>query len=167
MKTSEQREIVGTTGRKQSVNRQEQTTSNIDSNIKYEVTSHNQHNRYQIKPYMIKHTNVQLFSVVTFFPLFSFKMKKRKGNRIKKYMVLFCIVLVSVVVSTVLAGYVGSKSVEKDIPNETSPQLQKITEREFLEMLYSNLTEIKSALQFGKNHDSGNFNVKNYRHSRD
>lgn len=69
-------------------------------------------------------------------------------------MVLFYIVLVSVVVSTVLAGYIGSKSVEKDIPVETS-----------LEMLYSNLTEIKSALQFGKNF--GNFNVYNYRYSSD
>uniref|UniRef100_A0A8W8NEQ1 Uncharacterized protein n=1 Tax=Magallana gigas TaxID=29159 RepID=A0A8W8NEQ1_MAGGI len=111
--TSEQRDTVDTvetTERKQSVNRKEQTTSNMDSNIKYE-------------------------------------MKKRKSNRIKKYMVLFCIVLVSVVVSTVLAGYIGSKSVEKDIPDETSQELQKMPEREFLEMLYSNLTEIKSALQ--------------------
>lgn len=76
-------------------------------------------------------------------------------------MVLFCIVLVSVVVSTFLAGYVGSKSVEKDIPNETSQnfQFQKKTEKEFLEMLYSNLTEIKSAIQLGKNRDFGNINV--------
>lgn len=86
-------------------------------------------------------------------------MKKRKSNRIKKYMVLFCIVLVSVVVSTVLAGYIGSKSVEKDIPDETSQELQKMPEREFLEMLYSNLTEIKSALQLGKNRDFCNFNI--------
>lgn len=74
-------------------------------------------------------------------------------------MVLFCIVLVSVVVSTVLAGYIGSKSVEKDIPDETSQELQKMPEREFLEMLYSNLTEIKSALQLGKNRDFCNFNI--------
>lgn len=86
-------------------------------------------------------------------------MKKRKSNRIKKYMVQFCIVLVSVVVSTVLAGYIGSKSVEKDIPDETSQELQKMPEREFLEMLYSNLTEIKSALQLGKNRDFCNFNI--------
>lgn len=77
-----------------------------------------------------------------------------KNKGMKKYMVLFCIVLVSVVVSTVLAGYIGSKSVEKDIPDETS-----------LEMLYSYLTEIKSALHFGKNF--GNFNVYNYRYSSD
>lgn len=82
-------------------------------------------------------------------------------------MVLFCIVLVSVVVSTVLAGYIGSKNVEKDIPDETSLELQKMSEREFLEMLYSNLTEIKSALQFGNNRDFGNFNVYNYRYSSD
>lgn len=82
-------------------------------------------------------------------------------------MVLFCIVLVSVVVSTVLAGYIGSKSVEKDIPDETSLELQKMSEREFLEMLYSNLIEIKSALQFGNNRDFGNFNVYNYRYSSD
>lgn len=94
-------------------------------------------------------------------------MKKRKSDRIKKYMVLFCIVLVSVVVSTVLAGYIGSKSVEKDIPDETSLELQKMSEREFLEMLYSNLIEIKSALQFGNNRDFGNFNVYNYRYSSD
>ncbi|XP_052720482.1 uncharacterized protein LOC128192079 [Crassostrea angulata] len=81
-------------------------------------------------------------------------MKKRKSNRIKKYMVLFCIVLVSVVVSTVLAGYIGSKSVEKDIPDETSQELQKMPEREFLEMLYSNLTEIKSALQLDLKNES-------------
>lgn len=95
-------------------------------------------------------------------------MKKRKSNRIKKYMVQFCIVLVSVVVSTVLAGYIGSKSVEKDIPDETSQELQKMPEREFLEMLYSNLTEIKSALQLGKNRDFCNFNIIFfYRYSSD
>lgn len=41
-------------------------------------------------------------------------------------------------------------------------------EREFLEMLYSNLTEIKSALQLGKNRDFCNFNIIFfYRYSSD
>lgn len=64
-----------------------------------------------------------------------------KNKGMKKYMVLFCIVLVSIVVSTVVAGYVGTENVVNDIPTEVKNQVQTIPGMEHLEKL-SNQTDI-------------------------
>lgn len=53
-----------------------------------------------------------------------------KSKAMKKYMVLFCIVLVAIVVSTVLAGYVGTKDVVGDIPNIVQHQVEKMNQGE-------------------------------------
>lgn len=68
-----------------------------------------------------------------------------KSKGMKKYMVLFCIVLVSIVVSTVLAGYVGTKDVVEDIPNQVLHQVQEMPEWKTLETL-SNHTEIETLI---------------------
>lgn len=65
-----------------------------------------------------------------------------KSKGMKKYMVLFCIVLVSIVVSTVLAGYVGTKKIVDDIP-KFEPQNYSFPIWEILEAL-SNQTEIET-----------------------
>lgn len=62
-----------------------------------------------------------------------------KSKGMKKYMVLFCIVLVSIVVSTVLAGYVGTKGVVDDIPNKVEKQFKTMEEWKILKK-QSNLT---------------------------
>lgn len=151
---------MGTTGRKQSVNRQEQTTSNMDSNIKYEVTSHDQHNRYQMKRYMIKHTNVQLFSVVRFSPRLHLRWKKLKA--IESWSTWSCFVLSF---SRSLFQHSWLATSDQRVSRRISLMkpvrsfsFRKKTEWEFL-VMYSNLTEIKSAIQLGKNRDFGNFNV--------
>lgn len=71
-----------------------------------------------------------------------------KNKGMKKYMVLFCIVLVSIVVSTVLAGYVGTKDVVDDIPTKVQNQFQIMPEWKKLEE-QTNLTLIRSFLDNG------------------
>lgn len=71
-----------------------------------------------------------------------------KSKGMKKYMVLFCIALVSIVVSTVLAGYVGTKDVVDDIPTKVQNQFQIMPEWKKLEK-QSNLTAIKIFLDNG------------------
>lgn len=81
--------------------------------------------------------------------VFSLKMKvpdKSKGMR--KYMVLFCIVLVSIVVSTVVAGYVGTEKVVKDIPNKVQNNFQIMPEWKTLGE-QTNLTVVESLLNNG------------------
>lgn len=72
-----------------------------------------------------------------------------KSKALKKYMVLFSIVLVAIVVSTVLAGYVGTENVVKDIPTEVKNQVQAIPGMEHLETL-SNQTDIAIVLKQSK-----------------
>lgn len=72
-----------------------------------------------------------------------------KTKAMKKYMVLFCILLVLIVVSTVLAGYVGTENVVKDIPTEVKNQVQTIPGMEHLETL-SNQTDIEIILKKSK-----------------
>lgn len=72
-----------------------------------------------------------------------------KSKALKKYMVLFSIVLVAIVVSTVLAGYVGTENVVKDIPTEVKNQVQTIPGMEHLETL-SNQTDIAIVLKQSK-----------------
>lgn len=81
--------------------------------------------------------------------VFSLKMKvpdKSKGMR--KYMLLFCIVLVSIVVSTVVAGYVGTEKVVKDIPNTVQNNFQTMPEWKTLGE-QTNLTVVESLLNNG------------------
>lgn len=72
-----------------------------------------------------------------------------KSKALKKYMVLFSIVIVAIVVSTVLAGYVGTENVVKDIPTEVKNQVQTIPGMEHLETL-SNQTDIAIVLKQSK-----------------
>lgn len=71
-----------------------------------------------------------------------------KSKGMKKYMVLFCIVLVSIVVSTVVAGYVGTENVVKDIPTKVQNQFQIMPEWKTLKK-QTNLTAIKIFLDKG------------------
>lgn len=64
-----------------------------------------------------------------------------KTKRLKKYMILFSVVLFCVVLSTVLAGYVATKNVVNNIPSEVGKQFQKLPEWESLKMSLFNLTE--------------------------
>lgn len=48
-----------------------------------------------------------------------------KTKRIKKYMILFSLVLFSVVLSIGLAFYVGTKDVVEDIPKKVGVEFQK------------------------------------------
>lgn len=67
-----------------------------------------------------------------------------KSKGMKKYMVLFCIVLVSIAVSTVLAGYFGTKNIVNDIPKFES-QVETFPIWEILEAL-SNQTETETLI---------------------
>lgn len=70
---------------------------------------------------------------------FQFKMKVPKGNEMKRYMILFCVVLVFIVLSTALAAYVSTRN----IPNEVDQKLKKMKQWKLLENLPSNLTQIQ------------------------
>eukprot|EP00105_Crassostrea_gigas_P044399 XP_019928547.1 PREDICTED: uncharacterized protein LOC105342323 isoform X2 [Crassostrea gigas] len=86
---------------------------------------------------------------VNMTPKINYEMKVPDKNKgMKKYMVLFCIVLVSIVVSTVLAGYVGTKDVVDDIPTKVQNQFQIMPEWKKLEE-QTNLTLIRSFLDNG------------------
>lgn len=76
-----------------------------------------------------------------------FKIKTTKGRILIKYVVLFSIILVAVVLSIFLAGYVSTKNLVKDIPNQVKEDLQKMPGWEIFKRLPSNLLEMKHALQ--------------------
>lgn len=67
-----------------------------------------------------------------------------------KYVVLFSIILVAVVLSIVLAGYFSTKNLVKDIPNQLKRDLQKMPEWKILKKLPSSLSQMIHALQLGK-----------------
>ena len=64
-----------------------------------------------------------------------------KTKRMKKYMILFSVVLLFVVLSTVLAGYVGTKKVVDDIPSIVEKQVEKLPGVESLKISLSNISE--------------------------
>uniref|UniRef100_A0A8W8NEF9 Uncharacterized protein n=1 Tax=Magallana gigas TaxID=29159 RepID=A0A8W8NEF9_MAGGI len=80
-----------------------------------------------------------------------FKIQTTKGHVLIKYVVLFSIILVAVVLSIVLAGYVSTNNLVKDIPNQLKRDLQKMPEWEILKRLPSSLSQMIHALQLGKN----------------
>lgn len=75
------------------------------------------------------------------------KLKTSKGHILIKYVVLFSIILLAVVLSIVLAGYFSTKSLVEGIPNQVKKDLQKMPQWEILKKLPSNLSEMKYALQ--------------------
>lgn len=72
-------------------------------------------------------------------------MKVPKGNEMKKYMILVCIVLVFIVLSTVLAGYVSTNN----IPKKVNQNMENLPQWEYLESLQSNLSDMETVLQLG------------------
>ena len=64
-----------------------------------------------------------------------------KTKRMKKYMILFSVVLLFVVLSTVLAGYVGTKKVVEDIPSIVEKQVEKLPGVESLKISLSNISD--------------------------
>lgn len=68
-----------------------------------------------------------------------------KSKAMKKYMLLFCIVLVIIVVSTVMAGYVGTKDVVGDIPSIVQHQVETMPGWTILGTLL-NQTEIETLI---------------------
>lgn len=102
-----------------------------------------------------KKINLSLYnilkSIVVNIFFFQFKIKTSNGHILIKYVVLFSIILVAVVLSVVLAGYFSTKSLVEGIPNQVKKDLQKMPEWEILKKLPSYLSEIKYALQHGKN----------------
>ncbi|XP_011434793.2 uncharacterized protein [Magallana gigas] len=102
----------------------------------------------------------------TITPQMSYELEMKvpgKSKGLKKYMVLFCIVLVSIVVSTVLAGYVGTKDVVDDIPTKVQNQFQIMPEWKKLEK-QSNLTAIKIFLDNGLSDFSKKLKTLNEQH---
>lgn len=75
-----------------------------------------------------------------------FKIKTTKGHILIKYVVLFSIILVAVVLSIVIAGY-STNNLVKDIPNQVKKDLQKVPEWEILKRLPSSLSQMIHALQ--------------------
>lgn len=136
---------------------QEESPTDMTPRIHYEVSCHNQSNNV-VPGRMCMCACVPKFAFlgkIFFFSsnfsfFFLFKMKvPDKSKALKKYMVLFSIVIVAIVVSTVLAGYVGTENVVKDIPTEVKNQVQTIPGMEHLETL-SNQTDIAIVLKQSK-----------------
>lgn len=72
-------------------------------------------------------------------------MKVPKGNEMKKYVILVCIVLVFIVLSTALAGLVSTNN----ISNEVEENLKSLPQKEDVESIPTNLEEMKTVLQLG------------------
>ena len=72
-----------------------------------------------------------------------------KTKRMKKYMILFSVVLLFVVLSTVLAGYVGTKKVVEDIPSIVEKQVEKLPGVESLQTSLSNISENQDGFNQG------------------
>ena len=67
-------------------------------------------------------------------------MAPSKTKRMKKYMILFSILLFIVVLSTVLAFYVGTKNVVGDIPQKVGEEFKVLPVVQKMEMSLGNLT---------------------------
>lgn len=80
---------------------------------------------------------------------FQLEMKTSKGHILTKYMVLFSFILVTVVLSTIIANHVSTKSLMDSIPNQINQNIWTIPEWSILENLSSIQAEIKHALQIG------------------
>lgn len=80
---------------------------------------------------------------------FQLEMKTSKGHILTKYMVLFSFILVTVVLSTIIANHVSTKSLMDSIPNQINQNIWTIPEWIILENLSSIQAEIKHALQIG------------------
>lgn len=72
-------------------------------------------------------------------------MKVPKGNEMKRYMILFCVVLVFIVLSTALAGYLSTNN----IPNDVNKKIESLPQWGHLESLPSILTEMNTTFQLG------------------
>lgn len=126
--------------------------------IHYEVKFHNQsdqHNRIKWHLLVLKYVYLIMIHLglyaSCFYNFFQFKMKVPKGNEMKRYVILFCVVLVFIVLSTALAGYVSTMN----IPNEIDQKFKKMPQWDILNSLPSNLTEMKTAFKL-----IGNFAYK-------
>lgn len=89
------------------------------------------------------HVLLVVLSHLWFF--FLFKMKVPKGNEMKRYMILVCIVLVFIVLSTVLAGYVSTNN----IPKKVNENMESLSQWGHLENIQSNLSKMETVLQLG------------------
>lgn len=72
-------------------------------------------------------------------------MKVPKGNEMKRYVILVCIVLVFIVLSTALAGYVSTNN----IPEKVNQNIESLPQWGHLESLQSNLSKMETVLQLG------------------
>lgn len=79
-----------------------------------------------------------------------------KTKRVKKYMILFSVLLFIVVLSIVLAFYVGTKKVLDDIPNKVGEQFPELPESmkiaqtlESMKMSLNNITEGQEVIDNG------------------
>ncbi|XP_065941126.1 uncharacterized protein [Magallana gigas] len=94
----------------------------------------------------LQNTCIQEEAPMDMTPRIHYEMKvPDKSKAMKKYMVLFCIVLVFIVVSTVLAGYVGTKDVVGDIPSIVQHQVETMPGWTILGTLL-NQTEIETLI---------------------
>lgn len=89
------------------------------------------------------HVLLVVLSHLGFF--LKFKMKVPKGNEMKRYMILVCIVLVFIVLSTALAGYVSTNN----IPKKVNQNMESLPQWEYLESIQSNLSNMETVLQLG------------------
>lgn len=80
---------------------------------------------------------------------FQLEMKTSKGHVLTKYVVLYSFILVTVVLSTIIANHVSTKSLMDSIPNQINQNIWTIPEWSILENLSSIQAEIKHALQIG------------------
>lgn len=78
-------------------------------------------------------------------PKIHYEMKVPKGNEMKRYMILVCIVLVFIVLSTALAGYVSTNN----IPKKVNQNMESLPQWEYLESIQSNLSNMETVLQLG------------------
>lgn len=76
---------------------------------------------------------------------FFFEMKVPKGNEMKKYVIMFCIVLVFIVLSTVLAGFLSTNN----ISNEVDENIKRLPQWEHVESIPSKFEDMKTVLQLG------------------
>lgn len=94
--------------------------------------------------------HVYFYNSDYFLTFLQFKKKTSKGKFLTKYVVLFSFILVAVVLSTIIASYVSTKSIMDATPNQINQIMWTMPEWNILENLPSNLTEMKHALQLGK-----------------
>lgn len=153
--------MVLNVGRTKMENGQEQSTTDKTTTKQNEVTFKNQCKQWNqtfLKGFdkssinLSKPSHSILLNLLRCndYPFFQFKIKTTKGHILIKYVVLFSIILVAVVLSIVIAGY-STNNLVKDIPNQVKKDLQKVPEWEILKRLPSSLSQMIHALQLGKN----------------